>query len=208
MRILIVEDQPEPRARFQRAAAALDADAIVAATLAEGRAGLAAGPSLLLTDLGLPDGDGTELVAEAYTRNVPSLVITVFGDETRVVRAIEAGASGYLLKDGAVEDVAAAIREVLAGGAPISPRIATHLLKRLRPPTPARPRDVELAESLTAREREVLGLIAKGFSYAEIAEVLTLSPHTVATHVRKVYRKLAVHSRGEAVFEAQQLGII
>lgn len=208
MRILIVEDQPRPRARFQRAVAALDSEAAVATTLAEGRVELARSPTLLLTDLGLPDGDGTQLVAEAYAKNIPSLVITVFGDETRVVRAIEAGASGYLLKDGSVEDVTTAIRQVLEGGAPISPQIAKHLLRRMRPEVPAATDAPASEVALTPREQEVLALIAKGFKYAEIARVLDLSTHTVATHVRKVYRKLAVNSRGEAVFEATQLGLI
>ncbi|MCA9556262.1 MAG: response regulator transcription factor [Myxococcales bacterium] len=203
MRILIVEDEPQARERFQRAVASLASATLLAASCAEARPHLATTPDLLLTDLGLPDGDGVSLIKEASTRGIPSLVITVFGDERRVMEAIEAGASGYLLKDGGTQDVAKAVSDVLAGGAPISPRIAKYLLRRLQP-APGNTPEVEL----TAREAEVLGLIAKGFTYAEIGEVLALSTHTVGSHVRKIYRKLAVTSRGEAVFEAMQLGLL
>ena len=214
-RILLVEDDRNTRERLADAVRGHPALALVgtASTLAEARAALDAGPppDVLLTDLGLPDGDGTTLIRECRSRGLRtlSMVITVFGDERHVVRAIEAGALGYLLKDAAADAVGAAIVEMLDGGSPISPPIARHLLRRFRDapaPTPEPPQ--EPAPRLSEREREVLSLIVKGFSYAEIARFTGTSPHTVTTHVRSIYRKLEVHSRGEAVYEALQLGLV
>jgi DNA-binding NarL/FixJ family response regulator len=134
--------------------------------------------------------------------------VSVFGDETHVVEAIEAGALGYLLKDGDADYIATSILEMLDGGSPISPPIARYLLRRLQAP-PADPATSAVpAPRLSPREQEVLNLIAKGFSYTEIAGLLGLTAPTVATHTRGIYRKLDVHSRGEAVYEALQLGLV
>ncbi len=113
-------------------------------------------------------------------------------------------------KDGSPDYIAQSILDMLAGGSPISPPIARYLLRRFRivedPHAPAaQPAD---APRLSEREREVLGLIVKGFSYAEAARLTGTSPHTVTAHVRNIYRKLEVHSRGEAVYEALQLGLV
>jgi DNA-binding NarL/FixJ family response regulator len=135
-------------------------------------------------------------------------VITIFGDEPHVVGALEAGALGYLLKDGTPEYIGASIVDMLAGGSPISPAIARHLLRRFRGDAPARAGEAESVPPLSEREGEVLRLIVKGFTYAEIAELLGVSAHTVTTHVRGIYRKLEVHSRSEAVYEALQLGLV
>jgi DNA-binding NarL/FixJ family response regulator len=136
-------------------------------------------------------------------------VITVFGDEAHVVAAIEAGALGYLLKDASADSIGRAIDEMLAGGSPMSPPVARYLLQHFaRNAEPAPAERSEETASLSAREREVLTYIVKGFSYAEIARLLTLSTHTVATHVRRIYGKLEVHSRGEAVYEALATGLV
>ncbi len=161
---------------------------------------------VLLTDLGLPDGSGIELIEEASRKGgILSLVVTVFGDEEHIVEAIEAGAMGYLLKDQSPDDVGRAILDMLGGGSPMSPAIARYLLRRMRVEKSDAASDVP---ELSEREREVLGFIVKGFTYAEIAELTGISQHTVSTHIRKIYRKLSVHSRGEAVYEALQLGIV
>jgi DNA-binding NarL/FixJ family response regulator len=136
------------------------------------------------------------------------MVVTVFGDETHVVAALEAGALGYLLKDGSADYIANSILEMLGGGSPISPPIARYLLRRFRGLEEAQLPDGSEAPRLSEREREVLTMIVKGFSYAETAKLLGVSAHTVTTHVRSIYRKLEVHSRGEAVYEALQLGIV
>jgi DNA-binding NarL/FixJ family response regulator len=210
--ILIVEDDEPTR---ERLAAAVgddpEFDVVAAAgSLKEGLESLRRhAPDVVLTDLGLPDGSGLDVIREArrLSADTQTLVISVFGDEESVIAAIEAGARGYLLKDGPSEDVRASVHQLLAGGSPISPAIARHLLRRFAEPdsaaapTPPVPR-------LSAREVEVLELVVKGFTFPEIGELLSLSTHTVVTYVRRIYRKLEVRSRGEAVFEAVQLGIV
>ena len=163
-------------------------------------------PDVMLVDLGLPDGSGVDLILEARDKSPATevMVITSFGDERHVVNAIEAGATGYLLKDGESAYIADSILQMVAGGSPISASIARYLLKRFQPQT----QTAEEVPHLTAREREVLELVAKGFSYAEIGDVLSMSTHTVTSHIKHIYRKLSVNSRGQAVFEAMQLGII
>lgn len=207
-RVILVEDEAATRVHL---AAALQAAPELllcgeAGTYAEGRRLVEeANADLLLTDLGLPDGSGLGLVRLAAERGVLPLVITVFGDDAHVLEAIRAGAMGYLLKDQQADDVVRSLLAVLDGGSPISPTIARTVLQDMRAqPDVAQPDRPEFTE----REQEVLRGIVKGFTYAEIAGILELSTHTVSTHVRKVYGKLAVHSRGEAVYEALQLGLV
>ena len=160
----------------------------------------------MLVDLGLPDGEGTTLIAAAAKMEPRPevLVISSLGDETHVVRALEAGASGYLLKDESPEAIGIAAQRVLDGEAPISPAIAVHLLKRFRPQIPVS----NLPNPLSEREVDILKLIAKGLRHDEVAETLGLRYSTVVSYVRDIYRKLAVHSRTEALFEARQLGLL
>jgi DNA-binding NarL/FixJ family response regulator len=166
---------------------------------------------VLLVDLGLPDGSGIELIREVSRRHPATdiMVVSVFGDEEHVLASIEAGATGYILKDSLPEEFVALIAQLRAGGSPISPLIARRLLKRFVPGPVAASSIAALPEAaLSARESEVLGLIAKGFNFAEIARLLSVSPHTVTAHVKKIYHKLAVHSRGEAVYEATRMGLL
>lgn len=210
--VLLVEDDAPTRARL---AAAITANAGLAlggavGSCGEARAALAVRqPVVLLTDLELPDGSGMELIRELRGARAPTqcMVITVFGDEQHVVSAIEAGALGYLLKDAAPGTIGRAILEMVAGGSPMSAPVARYLLKRFSPAAPAAA-PAGAGPSLSAREREVLRYIVKGFSYAEIARLTELSAHTVATYVRRIYGKLEVHSRGEAVYEALAAGLI
>lgn len=170
-------------------------------------------PDVLLVDLGLPDGSGIEVIRAARERfpQCDVLVVSVFGDDEHLFPSIEAGAVGYLHKDLGIEDVAQAILDMRAGAAPISPMIARRVLAKYRhlqselrgtPPAP------HARSLLSAREHEVLVLIARGFSYAEIARLKSLSVHTVQTHIKNLYGKLAVHSKNEAVFEATRLGLL
>lgn len=185
-------------------------------------------PDVLLSDLGLPDGDGTELIGELSAAPAIEgvwhphiLVFSVFGDETRVLRAIEAGADGYFLKGCTTEELVAAVEQAARGESPISPAIARQLLKRFEgradpaegePPAASAPEpdsafgaDTELGELLqdgsrhevTARELQVLRLVAQGFVPEEIAERLALSPRGVAQEVRSVYRKLQLSQRSQ-----------
>ncbi len=163
-------------------------------------------PKLLLVDLGLPDGEGTQLIALAAKMEPRPevLVISSLGDESHVVRALEAGASGYLLKDETPEAIGVAALRVLEGESPISPAIAVHLLKRFRPVAAPAPQEHPLSD----REVDILKLIAKGLRHDEVADTLGLRYSTVVSYVRDIYRKLAVHSRTEALFEARHLGLL
>jgi DNA-binding NarL/FixJ family response regulator len=212
--VLIVEDEPEFLRRFSEAVLA-DGGLRLIGAVSTGAAGLALldaqPPDVMLVDLGLPDMDGVELIRHA-ARHQPAcdvLVVTMFADDSHVMASLEAGATGYLLKDASVERIAAAVHELHAGGSPISPSIARRVLARFRVapvplPQPASPPPSLLSE----RETEILRLVAKGFSFDTVGELLGISPHTVVTHVKKTYRKLAVHSRGEAVYEASQMGLL
>lgn len=223
-RILLVEDEPGFAERF---AAIVRSDPEfeligVAPNCATARAMLATEkPDILLADLGLPDGSGIDIIRETATRypDCDIMVVTVFGDEDHVLASIEAGASGYVLKDSIPGEFLGLLRQLRAGGSPITPVIARKLLARFkadaaRPAeakpdaTPAPPAIEAKAGILSPRETEVLTYIAKGFSFNEIAELLEMSAHTVTTHVKRIYQKLAVHSRGEAVYEATQMGLL
>jgi DNA-binding NarL/FixJ family response regulator len=211
--VMIVEDDPAFLARFCKIiAAAPDMDLFAAvADGASARQALARGaPDVLLTDLGLPDINGVEIIRETARRypETDIMVVTVFGDEEHVLGAIEAGATGYVLKDSIPEEFVGLIRQLREGGSPISPVIARQLLKRFKPEAvEPGPKSTDEA-GLSPRESEVLSYIAKGFSFGEIARLLEMSPHTVTSHVKKIYQKLAVHSRGEAVYEAGKMGLI
>ena len=220
--VLVVEDDPHTRDFFAAAVRRHPKLALAAAvgTVQQALAALDAPGSrfdVLLTDLGLPDGSGLQVIRHA-ARGHPlceSLVISMFGDEENVLASIEAGALGYIHKDSAPEDIAGTVLEMKLGGSPISPMIARRVLAQYRgarPSAPDAPPPITVARSegpaLSPREQEVLELIARGFSYAEIARLKAVSVHTVQTHVKNLYKKLAVRSRGEAVYEATQLGLL
>ncbi len=223
-RVLVVEDDPDTR-HFLAGCVLQHTELDLAAALgtaAAATAWLTADPGpldVLLCDLGLPDGHGVDVIAHAMRTHpgCESLVLSVFGDDRSVLSSIEAGALGYIHKDSSWDDIAQTILDMRAGASPISPMIARGVLSRFRhlaalagsaqlplPPGSA-PAPGEL---LTPRETEVLDKIARGFSYAEISQLQGISVRTVQTHIKNLYRKLAVHSRSEAVFEATRLGLI
>jgi DNA-binding NarL/FixJ family response regulator len=221
--VLVVEDDSRARAFFeasvQRSASLFWLGS--AGTVQEALAWLAQTatiPDVLLVDLGMPDGSGLHVIREAVARfpGCEPLVISVFGDEENVLSSIEAGAVGYIHKDAAPEDIAQTIVEMKAGASPISPMIARRVLAKYRSlqlagtpaAAPQAAADSAAPSLLSAREHEVLTLIARGFSYAEIARLKGLSVHTVQTHIKNLYGKLAVHSKSEAVFEATRLGLL
>ncbi len=204
----LIEDLEPHRRLLERAVAAVPHLQVrfSVGSLAEARPYLQPAPDLILVDLGLPDGRGDSLLQELGPETAV-LVVTVFGDEDNVVRALERGARGYVLKDAGERAVVDAIISVLAGGAPLTPSVAAHLLKRFRHPDLAAPAS-PANEALTPREFEVLRLLARGFSYREAATHLSISPHTLSHYVKQIYGKLAVNSRGAAVFEAVNQGIL
>jgi DNA-binding NarL/FixJ family response regulator len=216
--VALVEDDAHTRERIVRV---IEAEptltlGIAAATAGELLDWLAEHPAhVILVDLGLPDRSGLEVIARC-DRMQPAcsvMVLTMFGDEENMLRSFEAGARGYLLKDGTEEDLATHIRALHAGGSPMSPLIARQLLARWqgtqRPSAPRMPSAPQsTVEPLSPRETQVLDLIARGFTYSEIAGQLLVSVTTVQTHVRNIYGKLGVHSKTEAVFEARHVGLL
>jgi DNA-binding NarL/FixJ family response regulator len=231
-RVLVVEDDPQMR-EFFAASVSRCAELQLAAsvgTVAEAKAWLdnnASTVDVLLTDLGLPDGSGLEVIRHA-TRLNPAcepLVISMFGDEDNVLASIEAGALGYIHKDSTPDDIAQTILDMRAGASPISPMIARRVLSKYRSDqanraaTPVEQASIAIKNEatwgavaqpglLSPREQEVLALIARGFSYLEIARLQRLSVHTVQTHIKNLYAKLSVHSKSEAVFEATRMGLL
>lgn len=170
---------------------------------------------VLLVDLGLPDGSGIDVIRAAHAKQPACniMVSTTFGDEAHVMRSLEAGASGYLLKDSTLERMVVEIRSLHGGGSPISPLIARQILMRFRQDGNPVASYAELpgdrqAPVLSAREQEVLELITKGFTSDEIAALLKVSRHTVQTYVRRIYAKLEVNSKTEAVYEARKQGLL
>lgn len=211
IRAAIVEDDPIMSARLVEAiGAAPDLEPVgTAANLRDGMTLVDAGGfDVLLCDLGLPDGSGIELIARAagLYPQADILVITLFGDPAKVLDSIAAGARGYLLKDQRIDACIEAIRDIRRGGSPISPIIARQLLQRIAPP--GRPLPDTPATLLSERETQVLDILARGFSYVETADILGMSPHTIGSHVKNIYRKLNVRSRAEAVYEASQHGLL
>lgn len=210
IRIGIVEDDPNVRDGVLRVVASVSSwrVAFVCQTLQEAQAADLGQIDVLLLDIGLPDGSGLTLLPRV-PQQVPVLVISAIGDEATVVRAIEQGAAGYLLKDARPQDLIDAVSAVVNGGAPISPGVASFLLRRMRTPAapmPARRDPDSPLEQLTPRETDVLRALTRGYSYEETGTLLGISRNTVGQHIKQIYAKLAVNSRSEAVFQAIQAG--
>ncbi len=167
-----------------------------------------------LVDLGLPDINGIELIRHAVQTypDCDVMVITMFADDAHVIQSIEAGATGYILKDSSSLDILDCIRTLRDGGSPISPLIARRILQKFQPAVATVSANalplVRTSNALSEREFQVLHGLSKGLSFKEIAVKYHISSHTVARHVKKIYHILAVHSRGEAVYEATKLGIL
>jgi DNA-binding NarL/FixJ family response regulator len=219
--VAVLEDESHVRKMFE---AAIAADpslqlAFSAQTVAQAKAlAQTHAAQVYLVDLGLPDADGREFI-RWITETQPgasAMVVTVFGDDEHIVSSFAAGAVGYLLKDAPESEIAQHIAELVSGGSPISPSVARRLLQHFKTqsapaatetsPAPLQPEPMEHA--LSAREHEVLRLIEKGLTYEEISQVLGITWHTVTGYLRRVYRKLEVKSRSEAVFEARQRGLL
>ena len=155
-------------------------------------------PELLIVDMRLPGMSGVELIAALKPRfpTLPILVLTMYDESDLIFEALKAGASGYLLKRTAGEELCEAVRQIRGGGSPMSPSIARQVVESFQvPPAQAHADRIRL----TPREEEILGLLAKGTQYKGIAGALGISLDTVRTHLRRIYEKLHVHSRTEAV---------
>lgn len=208
---LLVEDVPVTRQWLETALVSIFPGVAISscATIREARSLLksrTAAFSMAVLDLGLPDGSGLELVrqlAEEFPETL-CVVATIYDDDTHLFDAIAAGAEGYILKDEDTEMVAALLARIGRGEPPLSPSIARRMLAHFRgfPPT-SEPDEA----GLTARETEVLTLIAKGLTVAETARLIALKPQTVASYVKSIYSKLNVSTRAEATLEAVRLGL-
>jgi DNA-binding NarL/FixJ family response regulator len=215
-RIIIVEDDAGFRNSFERTIASC-ADMRVVAACANFRSAmqhvLCAGAQIdiALVDLRLGDGSGIDLIRwmSAHHPSAQCIAVTVLTDQESIMSALRAGASGYLLKDASDQDFIEGIRTVLSGGAAITPSIARRLLHVFCESKFPEASDVP-AESakLSPREEEILKLIAKGMSVPEIAKIESISRHTVESHIKRIYQKLEVNSRVEAVMWAKETGLV
>lgn len=160
---------------------------------------------LALIDIQLPDGSGIDLLGEIRARTPATycVIATIFDDDQHLFDALRAGAHGYLLKHQDAGQIAQHLRGIVDDQPPLSPMIARRVLQFFRAPAPA-----VMEDQLTARESEVLALIARGLRLREVAEALAISRHTVGDHVKNIYRKLQVGSRAEATLQAARRGLI
>jgi DNA-binding NarL/FixJ family response regulator len=214
IRIAVVEDDLASRKLLVSTLEA-DPDYVVVAEFSEGKAAVAAmpelAPDIVLVDLGLPDVSGIDVIRrlKALDAECNVLVVTTFGDEKTVTSALEAGADGYLLKGTALEELRRDIRFLQSGGSPLSPMVARKLLNKLQSKAiGAKPEVTSGDTTLTRREQDILEMIAKGFSYTETSKICGIAAATVHSHLKSIYRKLEVHSKTEAVYEARRRSLI
>ncbi len=238
IRVMMVDDDPQCR---QRIARALHGDprvhlAAQADSLAQARQLLEEQSfQVLLVDLELGDGSGLDLITEARARNrgIEIIVISALGHDDAVMRALSAGAVGFLFKGSATDNYAQAIVEAVNGGSPITPLIARRLLKYFQNPgvaasavwaapaptrasTAIQPADLPIPrfaagtprEDLTEREQDIIRKVALGYTNTEIAALFSISVHTVNTHVKNVYRKLQVRTRAQATKQLALMGLV
>lgn len=204
IRILLVDDHPVVRHGLR---GMLDAepDLTVVGEASSGADGVAAAaeliPDVVLMDLRMPGGDGVEATGRILARlpRVRVVVLTTYETDRDILRAIEAGACGYLLKDASPADLAGAVRAAARGETVLAPSVASTLVRQVRTPAPP---------ALSAREAQVLRLVAEGRTNADIGRVLFISEATVKTHLLRVFSKLDVADRTAAVTRAMALGMI
>ena len=206
IRLLIVDDHPVVRdglrgmftgsEEFEVAGEAPDGQTAVARAMA-------LRPDVILMDLRMPGGDGVTAISELARRNLPAriLVLTTYDTDSDVVAAIEAGATGYLLKDAPPDELLRGVRAAARGDSVLSPSVANRLVGRVRAPVP-------VSEALSQRELEVLGLVARGAGNRDAARRLFISEATVKTHLMHIYAKLGVNDRAAAVAAAYDRGLL
>lgn len=213
VRVLLVEDQLPLLKNLLKLLSAFPEQVEVVGTAMTGEAGVEEcarlRPELVLLDLELPGIDGIEVTRriKAAHPEIDVLILTSFDDETKVYEAIQAGASGYLVKRVSVEKILSGIREVRLGGTVLEPVIARRFWNyfqsvQAKPPAPEDP------YGLTATELDVLRFVAKGLSNAEVGKVMNIERRTVRTHLGHIYRKMKVNTHVEAVLKAMRAGLI
>lgn len=206
IRVLIVEDDPVLRAELERAVGGADGMTLVGG-FETGAAALrfAGAVDVALVDLGLPDTSGCDVIRalRAVHPDLDVLVHTVHADRATVLEAIVAGATSYVLKGVSASDLLGAVRELRAGGAPMSPKIARDVIAAFRAQGTVAER-----YALSAREKDVLRGLEDGLSYKEVASDLHLSTHTVHSHIKRIYEKLHATSKTEALTKARMRGML
>lgn len=225
IRVLVVEDQTKILKSQLKLFEPFANEIQIVGTALSGEAALEevekVKPDVLLLDLGLPRMSGIDVTREVKAKhaNIEILIFTMFDEEDKVLDAVKAGASGYLLKGTPADKIVEAIKEVRIGGTVIQPNLARRLLKHFRVPLPGEetaapaPQPAAMPEEgkvrpLSEREKEILQLIAKGVSNSEAARLLNLSKATIRTHLEHIYQKLEVTNRVEAVTEGIRKGLI
>ncbi|HOO73411.1 MAG TPA: response regulator transcription factor [Spirochaetota bacterium] len=178
-------------------------------------------PDLVIMDIGLPGMDGIECISR-LRENVSGLkivVLTIFEDQNNIVRAIESGANGYLLKDIEPSLLLAELMVMHLGGGPMSPSVARKIINRYRldgiitskkeaePLLQNSEHDSGFQDLISKRELEILNLVSLGFVYTDISDELNISPHTVRRHIENIYKKMNVHSRSEAIIKGRRFGL-
>ena len=204
LRILIVDDHPVVRTGLSGMLGAED-DIEVVGEAGDGAEAIAQAhrlqPDVVLMDLRMPRVDGAEAIARIVTAdpNIKVLVLTTYDSDSDIIRAVEAGATGYLLKDTPRLELASAVRTAARGETVLAPPVAARLVSHLRSPG---------QEQLTPREAEVLAEVARGLSNAEVGHALSIGEATVKTHLLRIFAKFGVDDRTAAVTLAYERGIL
>lgn len=209
VRVSIIEDRRETRQGLARLVSSAE-DFVCAATYRSMEEALEQipdnMPDLVLSDIGLPGMSGIEgikILKDRYP-NLLVLMLSIYDDDDRIIEAICAGASGYLLKSTSTTKLIASLKEVLKGGAPMSPEIARRVIKLFRQSPPPKQVDYDL----TPHETRLLKMLVDGHNYKTAAAELGLSVNTISFHMRHIYEKLQVHSKSEAVAKALKNRIV
>jgi len=211
VRAVVVASHPAVRAVIELACHALDVTVVdTAETAAAATAACrSATPDLLILDLDLPDADGFRVLTDLEEdRPGAVLVLADRADGDRVLRALRLGALGYVTKAEGLRDLAASLQRVLAGERVMTPALEKEAMGALGRMARSAREGADVEAGLTPRERQVLGLLCEGLTIAQIATRLSISPRTVETHVAKLYRKLGVRTRVQAISRAATLGLV
>ncbi|ALO28570.1 response regulator receiver domain protein [Leptospira borgpetersenii str. Noumea 25] len=167
-------------------------------------------PDIVILDIGLPGKNGLECLKELKekTPNTKYVIFTVFEDEEKIVEAIQGGVSGYLLKDTPPELFLAELKVIILGGASLTPRIADKIIREFTKKEENQNPPIQNTLGLTKRQLQILNFVALGMTVADIADELDISSHTVSRHIEKIYKKMEVHSKSEAIIRGRRMGII
>jgi len=215
IRVLLADDQALVRAGF-RVLVGHASDIEIVGEAADGAAAVDLARSsraeVVLMDIKMPGTDGLEatrqIVADPGLSGVRVIILTTFEEDEYIFTAIQAGASGFLVKDTEPEDLVDAIRVVARGDALLSPGVTRRLIARIAGRGPAQPVDTSALSVLTEREREVLGLVASGMSNDQIGAALYISPITAKTHINRTMAKLGARDRAQLVIIAYETGLV